>query len=103
MEIFAEVVVDFLSTDEGERHTAIHLGENAPAPYRPHFRVRSGDGVYLAVEFIDGPDEPILPGKSAYATVRFIAEVSYDALVVDAAFDICEGGRVVGSGRVTRR
>lgn len=103
METSAEVFVDFLSTDEGGRRTAIHLGENAPAPYRPHFRVRSGDGAYLAVEFVDGPNEPILPSNSIYATVRFIAEVSYAALVADAVFDICEGGRVVGSGRVTRR
>lgn len=59
--------------------------------------------MYLAVEFVDGPDGPILSGKSTYATVRFIAEVSYAALVVGAAFDICEGGRVVGSGRIARR
>ncbi len=105
MEAFAEVFVEFLSTDEGGRRTAIHLGENVQAPYRPHLRVQSGDGVYLAVEFVDGPDEPILPGKSSYATARFIAGRlrSYNALVVDAEFDICEGARVVGFGRVTRR
>lgn len=40
MEMLAEVLVDFLSTDEGGRHTPIQLGVNAPAPYRPHFLVR---------------------------------------------------------------
>lgn len=103
MKKIVEVLVDFLPTNQGGCRTPIQLGENAPTPYRPHFRVHPGDGAYLAVEFIDGPDESILPGHSTYATVRLIAEVSYDALVVDTAFDICEGGHVVGSGRVTRR
>lgn len=105
MNDYAEVVVEFLSTKKGGRKTPICLGENAPSPYRPHFCVQPGDGEYLAVEFIDGPDEPIQPGQSSNATVRFLASdrVSYDALVVGAAFNICEGGRVIGSGSVTSR
>lgn len=105
MAAYAEVLVEFLATDAGGRRVPIRLGENAAAPYRPHFRVGSRDGEYLAVEFVDGPDDAILPGGSCYATVYFMAEpgVSYDALVVGAAFEIMEGGKVVGSGRVTRR
>lgn len=102
---FAEVFVEFLPTDQGGRKTPVWLSEDAPGPYRPHVRMRGGDQTYLGVEFVDGPDEPISPGGKSYATVRFMyeARISYEALVVGAEFDICEGGRVVGSGRVTRR
>lgn len=105
MSEYAEVFVEFLPTTEGGRRTPICLGEEAAAPYRPHFCVRPGDGEYLAIEFIDGPDESIQPGQTTYATVRFLASdrVSYDSLVVGAAFEIREGGRVVGTGQVTRR
>ena len=102
---FAEVLVEFLPTDQGGRRTPICLGEDAVTHYMPHLRVTDGDGTYLGVEFVDGPEDPIAPGGRTYATVRLIYEpqVSYDALSEGAVFDICEGGRVVGSGRVTRR
>lgn len=102
---FAEVLVEFLPTDHGGRRTPICLGEGAVAHYMPHFRVTDGDGTYLGVAFVDGPDDPVPPGGRTYATVRFMYEpqVSYNALVEGAVFDICEGGRVVGSGRVIRR
>jgi translation elongation factor EF-Tu-like GTPase len=101
---FAEVFVEFLSTDKGGRRTPICLSTNAPGPYRPHLRVLNGDSEMLGVEFVDGPDEPVMPGDSAYATVRFVYEgVCYDALVVGAQFDVLEGSRVVATGRVTRR
>lgn len=102
---FAEVHVEFLPTDQGGRRTPICLSEDAVARYMPHFRMIDGDGTYLGVEFVDGPDDPVPPGGSTYATVRFMYErqVSYDALVEGADFEICEGGRVIGFGRVTRR
>jgi hypothetical protein len=102
---FAEVLVEFLPTDQGGRRTPVFLGEDEATHYMPHFRVTDGDGTYLGVEFVDGPDDPVAPGGRTYATVRFMyePEVCYDALVVGAVFDICEGGRVVGVGRVTRR
>jgi hypothetical protein len=59
----------------------------------------------LGVEFVDGPDGPVSPGGSTDATVRFLYEpqVSYDSLVVGAQFEVMEGARVVGTGRVKHR
>jgi translation elongation factor EF-Tu-like GTPase len=101
---FAEVLVEFTLTSQGGRESPISLGEDASPHYMPHFVVHNGDGTYLGVEFVDGPEEPVLPGGCTYATVRFIyePEVSYSALVEGASFDIREGDRTVGSGRVTR-
>lgn len=100
---FAEVLVKFTPTSQGGRHSPISLGKDASATYRPHFVVHNGDGEYLGVEFTDGPKDPIYPGGCASATVRFMyaPDVSYIALVEGATFDIREGGRTVGSGRVT--
>lgn len=102
---FAEVLVEFLPTEKGGRWAPICLSTNSSAQYRPHFRVRGGDGEYLGVEFVDGPDDPVSPGGSTYATVRFMyePEVCYDALVAGAQFEVMEGSRIVGTGRVTRR
>jgi translation elongation factor EF-Tu-like GTPase len=102
---FAEVLIEFLPTEKGGRRTPICLSTEALGHYRPHFRVRNGDGEMLGVEFVDGPDDPVNPGGSTYATVRFLyePEVCYDALVVGAQFEVLEGSRVVGIGRVTRR
>jgi translation elongation factor EF-Tu-like GTPase len=102
---FAEVLIEFLPAEKGGRRTPICLSTDSEAHYRPHFRVRDGDGEYLGVEFVDGPDDPVLPGGSTYATVRFRyePEVCYDALVVGAQFEVMEGAHVVGTGQVTRR
>src|SRR5438132_449980 len=102
---FAEVLIEFLPTEKGGRRTPICLPTDSEAHYCPHFRVCGGDGEYLGVEFVDGPDVPVLPGGRTFATVRFIYEpaVCYDALVVGAQFEVMEGARVVGTGQVTRR
>lgn len=102
---YAEVFIELLPTEAGGRRNPIYLAEDFEPRYRPHFRVLNGDGMMLGVEFIDGPDEPILPGGRTYATVRFLFEprMCYDALIVGAQFEILEGGRVVGIGKVTRR
>ena len=99
---FAEVLIRLLPTEKGGRRTPICLSAHSPVCYRPHFRVR---GKYLGVEFVGGPDDSIVPGGSACATVRFIyePEVCYDALVVGAQFEVMEGSRVVGTGHVTQR
>jgi hypothetical protein len=72
--MFAEVSIEFLTSDKGGRKSPISLSPDAAPPYRPHFRIKSGDGEYLGVEFVDGPDEPIHPGGRTFATVRFIYE-----------------------------
>ena len=102
---FAEVFVEFYPTSRGGRRSPVVLGEDATPHFMPHLVVHGGDGTDLGVEFVDGPDYPIGPGDKTYATVRFMyePEVSYDALVEGATFDIREGGRTVGSGLVTRR
>lgn len=102
---FAEVFIEFTPTSEGGRCSPVCLGEDAAPHYTPHIVVHGGDGTYLGIEFVDGPDHPVKPGDKTYATVMFMYEpkVSYEALVVGATFDIREGGRTVGLGRVTRR
>jgi hypothetical protein len=102
---FAEVLIEFLPTEKGGRRTPVCLTTDASGHYRPHFRVRDGNGEMLGVEFLDGPDEPVMPGGSMYATVRFLyePEVCYEALVLGTQFDVLEGSRVVGIGRITRR
>jgi hypothetical protein len=102
---FAEVLVEFLPTEKRGRQTPICLSIDSPTHYRPHFRVLGGDGEYLGFEFVDGPDAPVSPGGSTFATVRFVfePEVCYDALVEGAQFEVMEGSRVVATGRITRR
>lgn len=101
---FAEVLVEFLPPEKGGRKNPVCLSTDSETHYRPHLRVCEGDGEYLGVEFVDGPDDPVVPGVSTYATVRFVyePEVCYDALAVGALFEMMEGSRVVGTGKVTR-
>jgi translation elongation factor EF-Tu-like GTPase len=101
---YAEVWIDLLSTDQGGRRAALDLCNDHPGAYRPHFRARHGDGELLGVEFVDGPDDPVQPGSGTFATVRFLYEprVSYAALTNGAEFDVLEGSRIVGRGRITR-
>ena len=101
---FAEVEVEFLPTEKGGRKAPVWLGESADPKYCPHFVVMGGQE-YLGVEFVDGPDEPIPPGRRCNATVRFMyePEVCYASIAVGVEFEVREGSRVVGFGRVTRR
>ena len=97
--------IELLPAEQGGRASPLNLSTDAPGSYRPHFRALGGDGEMLGIEFVDGPDEPVRPGAGTFATVRFLyaPEVDYSALAVGAAFEILEGARVVGRGRVTRR
>lgn len=92
----AKVYVQFIDAKAGGRDVT-YIKE----PYRPHFRV--GDGEYLGVEFFDGPDEPIPPGRGVDAKVRFsyAPSVNYEELKVGVQFQILEGRRIVGVGTVT--
>ena len=97
--LYAEVFVEFLHAEAGGRSRPVKLDES----YRPHFRV--GEGELLGVAFVDGPDEPVAPGSSSFATVRFLyaPAVHYDALKLGTCFSVVEGSQSVGAGRVTRR
>lgn len=102
---YAEVLVVFLTAEQGGRREPICLSNDVPVGYRPHLRVQHGNGECLGVEFVDGPDDLVVPGNCIYATARFMyePEVCYDELVVGARFDVLEGGRIVATGHVTRR
>lgn len=76
----------------------VKMNRNLFEGYRPHFRV--GEGEYLGISFeaiearSDAPD-------TYRATVALVySGVDYGALVNGAQFEILEGARVVGTGRV---
>lgn len=96
MATIAVVWIEMLSVESGGRKSPVSVG------YRPHFRVRGGDGEYLGIEFVEFSEEPVQPGASVRAKVELVyePEVDYSALVAGAEFDIMEGSRVVGSGCV---
>jgi len=102
---YAEVLIELLPSDKGGRRIPLELCNDRPGLYRPHLRVLRGSGEMLGVAFVDGPDAPVEPGHSTFATVRFLyePEVSYSELVEGAEFEILEGLHVVGFGRVTKR
>lgn len=104
-ESWAEVFIELSTTDNGGRPAPLNLSNDNPGQYRPHLRVIGGAGTLLGVAFMDGPDDPILPGQQTFATVRFLytPAVSYAELVEGTEFEILEGPRLVGHGRVTRR
>ncbi len=87
-EFKAEVYV--LTKDEGGRHTPFFTN------YRPQFYIRTTD-VTGTIELPEGV-EMVQPGDHANFTVRLLQPV---ALEKGQTFAIREGGRTVGSGRVT--
>lgn len=91
------VSVEFLPADEGGRKGNFYLAGG----YRPHFRV-FGDTEYLGVQFIEDPNRIINPKEMVTARVSLVyyPDVSYSKLCVDKEFEILEGARVVGKGRV---
>ncbi len=105
MDTYAEVWIELLTPEQGGRSLPLHLSTDESRTYKPHFRTVGGDGEYLGVEFVDGPDDPVRPGAGTFATVRFLyaPEVDYRALVPGARFEILEGRRVIGRGEITRR
>ncbi len=104
-ELWAEVLIELLPTNRGGRQAALNLCNDNPGQYRPHLRLIGGSGELLGVSFMDGPDDPILPGEQTQATIKclYAPAVSYAELVEGARFEILEGPRLVGHGRVTRR
>ncbi len=102
---WAEVTIELLPAGRGGRQQPLNLCNDNPGQYRPHFRVIGGSGELLGVAFMDGPDDPVLPGEQTFATVQFLyaPAVSYGELLEGAQFEILEGPKVVGQGRITRR
>ena len=103
---YVKIWIELLPVDEGGRRTPLDLSTEWPVAYRPQLRVRGGHGRLLDVEFVAGPPEPIAPGgEGAHATIRlpFNNGTSHAELVAGAEFDVLEGPRIIGHGRVTSR
>jgi elongation factor Tu len=88
-----ESSVYILSKEEGGRHTPFFTG------YRPQFYFRTTD-VTGSVTLPEGV-EMCMPGDNVSMTVQLI-EDSPIAMDEGLRFAIREGGRTVGSGRVTK-
>ncbi|MEO6956746.1 MAG: EF-Tu/IF-2/RF-3 family GTPase, partial [Antricoccus sp.] len=83
--------VYILSKDEGGRHTPFFNN------YRPQFYFRTTD-VTGVVTLPEGT-EMVMPGDNTEMTVKLIQPI---AMEEGLRFAIREGGRTVGSGRVTK-
>ncbi|HJP91262.1 MAG TPA: hypothetical protein VJ875_04855 [Pyrinomonadaceae bacterium] len=105
VEFWADVFIHLIPTESGGRTAPLDLCNDRPGQYRPHLRIIDGSSELLGVAFMDGPDDPILPGGSTHATIKSLYEpgVSYEELVEGARFEILEGRHVVGYGEVIRR
>jgi elongation factor Tu len=86
-----EANVYILSKDEGGRHTPFY--DN----YRPQFYFRTTD-VTGVVKLPEGT-EMVMPGDNTEMTVQMIQPIAMEEGLL---FAIREGGRTVGSGRVTK-
>lgn len=102
---YAKVWIELLPIDEGGRRIPLDLSSEWPVPYRPQLRIRGGPGTLFDVEFVAGPTEPIAPGEACQATVRLPADNgSFRVeLAPGTEFDVLEGNRIIGHGRVTGR
>ena len=83
--------VYILKKDEGGRHKSFYSG------YRPQFYFRTTD-VTGVITLPDGK-EMVMPGDTTEISVELIQPI---AMEVGLGFAIREGGRTVGSGRVTK-
>ncbi|WP_300343340.1 elongation factor Tu [Nesterenkonia sp.] len=86
-----EANVYILSKDEGGRHNPFYTN------YRPQFYFRTTD-VTGVIELPEGT-EMVMPGDNTEMTVELIQPI---AMEEGLGFAIREGGRTVGSGRVTK-
>jgi|SRR5690349_2840521 len=103
---YVKVWIELLPVDEGGRRTPLDLSSEWPVAYRPQLRVRGGHGRLLDVEFVAGPSDPVVPGGAgAHAMIRLPEKngVAHADLVDGAEFDVLEGTRLIGHGRVVSR
>jgi elongation factor Tu len=87
-----EAQVYILGKDEGGRHNPFYSN------YRPQFYFRTTD-VTGVIELPGGADAMVMPGDNTEMTVKLIQPI---AMEEGLGFAIREGGRTVGSGRVTK-
>ena len=66
--------------------------------YMPHFRVAEGER--LGVRFVSVGDKSSDGSLRATVSLMYLPQVDYEALVPGALFNVVEGSRVVGHGRV---
>ena len=103
---YVKIWIELLPVDEGGRRTPLDLSSEWPVAYRPQLRVRGGCGELIDVHFVAGPSEPVNPGMSAHATIRLPMTDNggpHTELVPGALFEVWEGPKVVGHGRVVSR
>ena len=86
-----EAQVYILSKDEGGRHTPFYTN------YRPQFYFRTTD-VTGVVHLPEGT-EMVMPGDNTEMRVEMVQPIAMEEGLL---FAIREGGRTVGSGRVTK-
>lgn len=89
-----EAEITFVPTEQGGRKTLAHSG------YRPQFYYDGHD--WDAIH--QYPDvESVRPGQTVRTLLRFLSPVSHvDRVQVGMEFQIREGQKVVGYGRVTK-
>src|SRR5688572_28165350 len=89
--------LDCMRTDVPVLNVEVKMRRNLFEGYRPHFRV--GDGEHLGISFEKvEPSSQLDTYRAAVALVY--PGVDYRALVEGVEFEILEGMRVVGTGRV---
>ena len=102
---YLRIWIDLTATEDGGRTTPLDLSSEWPVVYQPRLRVRGGCGALLPVEFVAGPPDPVRPGSGAFATIRLPdpPDSAHGELAADVEFDLIEGARIVGHGRVVGR
>jgi elongation factor Tu len=93
-----EAQIYVLTQAEGGRHTPFFAG------YKPQFYFRTTDvtGSITELRSTDGNKaEMCMPGDNVHCTIELLPEMPV-AMDVGLRFAIREGGRTVGSGRVTK-
>jgi hypothetical protein len=87
-----------MRTDVPRVTVEVKLNRSLFEGYRPHFRV--GGGEYLGISFEKVEAQSGDPDTFLATVALVYSGVDYGALVKGAQFEILEGARVVGTGRV---
>lgn len=93
-DVWMEVRLEFLSTDEGGRATPVRSG------YRPLLRLAGAGELYGMAEVVFLVDEWVEPGGGSLARIRLGAPEVLPVLEAGDEFEVIEPPRVVARGRV---